>query len=385
MSCYPEKLKGRLTGVWIAEATLPGVGRVRKRCTTFAEGERWAGHVKLTGALPSAPEDPSATPTTFGSVATACKDAGGPEGSWHNGRDLSIIQRLEDVATMIGRDTPIERVDTAALDRVVATLRKRKGRRAGNALSPATINRYLTAASCVLTFAEDRGMPKGFRAPKVPWVVARSQQIHWLTDEVEDQVCAALLKRERHASALVVRVLTATGMRWGELEALQREQVEDHWVRLWRTKTDTPRSIPIADDLARSLRALVAVNGVPTYSTFRDHLKAALKSSGQSDEVSVHALRHTTATRLVLANVALPIVQKFMGHSTIETTMRYVHINDAQLETALEKITPNAGQIYPRESTTASHTRVQVPENIELLEVAAGIEQSSTVSETDCS
>jgi hypothetical protein len=34
MSCYPETRKGRTTGKWIAEVTLPGLGRMRERFAT---------------------------------------------------------------------------------------------------------------------------------------------------------------------------------------------------------------------------------------------------------------------------------------------------------------------------------------------------------------
>ncbi|MEJ2745731.1 MAG: tyrosine-type recombinase/integrase, partial [bacterium] len=36
-------------------------------------------------------------------------------------------------------------------------------------------------------------------------------------------------------------------------------------------------------------------------------------------------MRHTFATRLVLAGVPLPVVKELLGHSTITTTMRYAH------------------------------------------------------------
>ena len=40
---------------------------------------------------------------------------------------------------------------------------------------------------------------------------------------------------------------------------------------------------------------------------------------------SFHKLRHTAATRLVSANIDLVVVQEILGHSKIDTTMRYAH------------------------------------------------------------
>lgn len=43
-------------------------------------------------------------------------------------------------------------------------------------------------------------------------------------------------------------------------------------------------------------------------------------------KVNPHALRHTLATRLV--KVPLNIIQGILGHSSIETTRKYLHKNE---------------------------------------------------------
>lgn len=40
-----------------------------------------------------------------------------------------------------------------------------------------------------------------------------------------------------------------------------------------------------------------------------------------------HMFRHTFCSNLIAQGVSLPVVQKLMGHSDIETTMMYVHMN----------------------------------------------------------
>ena len=42
--------------------------------------------------------------------------------------------------------------------------------------------------------------------------------------------------------------------------------------------------------------------------------------------VSVHTLRHAYATHLLEAGVNLRVIQKYMGHSSLETTMVYLHL-----------------------------------------------------------
>ncbi len=343
MSVYPERRKGRLTGKWIAEVTRNGAREARKRFDTQREGQRWKDTYVLAGEVPKA-EEPVVDlgPSLEDVVAEARQKK--PE--WVRGRDPSGQRRVDYVVARIGPRKPVREICTKDLDNLVADLKRRPGR--SGRLSEGTVNRYLSAISAVLTFAKERKYLTD--VPTVPWQTEGGKRLHWVTEDAEDAICAHMLEHERYSSALTVRALAASGMRWGELETLEPEQIDipadptqQAWVRLWETKTDDPRSIPIDRELARDLKALVAKNGVPNHSTFSKHYKAALKSAGQSPKLCVHSLRHSTATRLVQKGVHLAVVQRFLGHKAIQTTMRYVKVADSDLEAASKKLSPRAG------------------------------------------
>jgi len=337
MSVYPERRSGRLTGKWIAEITQHG-GRRRKRFDTRAEAERWADFTKAEGAPPSDARHDEPTAYPFGTVA---KEAVLRHPGWDGHRDPSRQQRLMYAVDFLGADTPIASVTTADLDRLVLSLKGRTGME-GKALSPGTINRYLAVVSAVLTYAQKRGYRT--QAIVVPWQKEDGRRIHWLTDKQEQALSRAMLAEGRRDDELTLRVLTRTGLRWSEFKTLEPAQVTDAWVKLGKTKTDTPRDVPIDPALAGELRSMVERKALPKYYTFRKTLKRALKSAGQNPKLSIHCLRHTTATRLVHAEVNLAIVQKFLGHSSINTTLKYTHVTEAALQDALKKITPHAGQ-----------------------------------------
>jgi len=66
-----------------------------------------------------------------------------------------------------------------------------------------------------------------------------------------------------------------------------------------------------------------------TGDRFRDTktgFKAALKRAGLTG-ITWHTLRHTFASRLTRSRVDLLTVKELLGHSTINTTMRYAHSN----------------------------------------------------------
>lgn len=52
----------------------------------------------------------------------------------------------------------------------------------------------------------------------------------------------------------------------------------------------------------------------------------AKAAAGITKRGSIHALRHAFATHLVEQGTPLPLVQQLMGHRSVQTTMRYVHL-----------------------------------------------------------
>lgn len=45
-------------------------------------------------------------------------------------------------------------------------------------------------------------------------------------------------------------------------------------------------------------------------------------------KICIHTFRHSYATHLLEAGVSLKVIQKYMGHSTLQTTMVYLHLTE---------------------------------------------------------
>ena len=91
-----------------------------------------------------------------------------------------------------------------------------------------------------------------------------------------------------------------------------------------------------------NLRDLVFVNfrsGMPAKnSSYDTHLYKLCECSGLKP-FSMHALRHTFATRAIECGVQPKILQKLLGHASIKTTMdRYVHVTDESLFQAVRQL-----------------------------------------------
>jgi len=60
------------------------------------------------------------------------------------------------------------------------------------------------------------------------------------------------------------------------------------------------------------------------YVDIKHSFSTCLKRAG-IENFRFHDLRHTVATRLVEKGIDLVVVKEILGHSKIETTMRYAH------------------------------------------------------------
>lgn len=213
------------------------------------------------------------------------------------------------------------------LDSLIAALRKR-----GN--SNATINRKMAALSKLLRKAFKMGdihsLPE-FRRQK-----ERAGRIRFLEYDEEDRLFAAIQAR----SDLYYRFcifLVDTGARLGEGINLRWNDINEGRATFWITKSGRSRSVPL------TVRANVAVSRQGAklgpfcdvdQQQFRAAWNAAKRDAGLISDVDVvpHVLRHTCASRLVRGGIDIRRVQMWLGHQTLQMTMRYAHLASHDLD-----------------------------------------------------
>jgi type 1 fimbriae regulatory protein FimE len=73
--------------------------------------------------------------------------------------------------------------------------------------------------------------------------------------------------------------------------------------------------------------------------TFWRHFKAACRAAGISNRTP-HSLKHGLGRALVAANVSLPVIQRALGHKSINSTAVYTAIDDETAGKILMEVLP---------------------------------------------
>jgi len=136
---------------------------------------------------------------------------------------------------------------------------------------------------------------------------------------------------------LLTKISLSTGARWGEAEALTLSRVQDGKLTFSKTKSGKNRSVPVSRELFDEIVAHLNQYGEFTSSigAFRRALKAAdiELPKGQA----AHVLRHSFASHFMMNGGNILMLQKILGHSSINMTMRYAHLSHDHLNDVREK------------------------------------------------
>lgn len=164
------------------------------------------------------------------------------------------------------------------------------------------------------------------------------RELSWLTTEQIKTLLETMdtFSLNPHVK-LITKISLATGARWGEAEVLTVDKLQDGKLTFTKTKSGKNRSIPVSPELFSEIRAHLNKYGSFTnsISAFGRALKAAnIKlPKGQA----AHVLRHSFASHYIMNGGDILTLQKTLGHSTINMTMRYAHLSQDHLMDAVRK------------------------------------------------
>jgi len=243
---------------------------------------------------------------------------------------------------------------------------------------PKTVNNVLTSLATMLARAAEW---HGLKPPKIE--LARQEQIeidYWSATDFMALVEAAHKRSKMHLALLLLgghaglRAGEILALRWSDVDFVRREIT----VRKaqWREHEGKPKSnkrriVPMTSDLVVALEAMDPKTGriikaprvdVATIETLRGMLGAIERAAGLGGEDPkglVHKLRHTFGAQLATKGVSLQKIQKYMGHASFTTTLRYAHLAPSEMAEAILALdsVPIVPSSIPHVATIATQLR----------------------------
>ena len=159
--------------------------------------------------------------------------------------------------------------------------------------------------------------------------------------------------------SLGLRMQEALNLQVGDIDA------ERGMIHIHRGKGAKDRYIPLPLSTLEQLRELWKTHRHPTFlfpaegrgyqgdlrtqgrsaaktpmspSAVQGAIKLIAKKLNFSKKVSTHTLRHCYATHLLEATMSPRIIQQYLGHSSLQTTMAYLHLTDTAVVDARQVI-----------------------------------------------
>ena len=195
-------------------------------------------------------------------------------------------------------------------------------------------------------WCEDNPAQRFYRRTETP-------RERFLSKEEISSLAAALDAAEDRRAADIIRMCMLTGARLGEVRQARFEQFNLEQLSWSKppamTKQRRVHRVPISDETATIVRQrlLLVPRGTPwlfpgdtpgqPVQEVRRFWAQIQKRTGLA-EVHIHDLRHTFASLLVSGGASLEMIGKLLGHSQMQTTLRYAHLMDSPLRAGVNAV-----------------------------------------------
>jgi integrase/recombinase XerD len=256
---------------------------------------------------------------------------------WLHGRPESTCSIYEPEIRVFRRRVPGKRLCEVTL----ADLQQWAVDLFANEEKPRTVARKLSTAKSLLTFAHRIGMLSfnvgaALRIPSVPNDLAEKilteAEIRKIIEQGSDAVRDQVMLRLMYGTG--IRAAEVAGLRW--IDCAPREKAGQITVLGKGNRTRSIVVSPMTWKAILSIRPAAARPDDPVFTQRNGKpmdrtsvtciVRRAARRVGLEAAVSSHWLRHAHATHSLDHGAPLPLIQQTLGHASLETTQRYLHI-----------------------------------------------------------
>jgi site-specific recombinase XerD len=262
------------------------------------------------------------------------------------GYDMDTRQFSRFISAKANSPVIIDEITFHHIEDFVSYLSNEKG------IKPSSVNRKINALSTFFQcmkkkkFITENPM-EDFQRMKVP----ESERIYLSKEEVES-IIQAINHPVLHYFAMT---MAYSGLRVNECIHLTMNDVnfEENYIQVINGKGGKNRTIPLNKQLKKQLEEYLEYYRPQTDSLFffalkktgtvstqyvNRMLKDACEKVGIEKHVTSHILRHSFASYLVKLDTHVAVIQRLLGHASVKTTSVYLHVNQDDLQAAVNQI-----------------------------------------------
>ena len=220
--------------------------------------------------------------------------------------------------------------------------------------TPRAANRALMVLSKIFSLAEAWGQaPPGGNPCRFVLRYKEGRRERFLTEDEYRRVGVALRELEAEGAAparavVALRLIMLTGCRVGEVLTLKWSDIDrkSGEFRLRDAKTGA-RMVPLTPTALQVLAGIKRVRRSPWVfpGKRRDrHLSDLrpywyrVRERAEVEDVRIHDLRHSFASRALALGLALPMIGRLLGHTDIGSTARYAHLSREAEKIAVARV-----------------------------------------------
>ncbi len=179
------------------------------------------------------------------------------------------------------------------------------------------------------------------------------QRERFLSEEETVRLGEVLREAEDEMPSAVAafRLLLLTGCRMSEIRDLKWENVKEDCIELPDAKTGG-RVVPLGPEARTVLSAIPREDDNPwviagklpgSHLTNLQRPWRRIRERAELEDVRIHDLRHSFASRALALGESLTMIGKLLGHTQVQTTARYAHLARDSMQTAASRITESIG------------------------------------------
>jgi integrase len=284
--------------------------------------------------------------------------AKGEKKSWKDDRSLYLNHIKPAFETI-----PIKDISMIHLEKLKKNLQLKKGRY-GKKLSDATIKHCLVLVRQMFNKGISWGLYEGVnpvsataRENKKFLQIADNKRIRFLAHKEADTLLNELKSSSQQLHD-ICQLSLYTGMRVGEVFNLNWNDIdlEHGCISIKDPKSGGNRNAYITPPLRKLFHQIKSSNPVAKGLIFKNSKGKKIREisnafnrtverlgfnkdiTDRRDKVVAHTLRHTFASWLAMQGETIITIQKLMGHSNLEMTLRYAHISPSHERDAVNRL-----------------------------------------------